>query len=283
MEDRFKQLPRSLRERSFRTRLAGVPALVAVPEAPAPAPVMLWMHGRTVDKELDPGRYLRWLRAGIATIAIDLPGHGERDGPRLHDPECTPGMLTQMLSELDGVVDAAHGLQGSKHSAIDVRLDTTRMGIGGMSAGGMVTLRRLCEPHGFLCAAVESTTGWLGELYNPTLGPSARWPIDHDMRAVEEIDPMNHLSGFRAISLLALHSEADQTVPWSGMRAFLDELGRRYESAGVSPRSIEVTTWTETGAPFEHAGFGRVASEAKSIQTDFLSRHLLERADGAGP
>jgi len=34
------------------------------------------MHGRTANKELDPGRYLRLIRAGIAVCAIDLPGHG---------------------------------------------------------------------------------------------------------------------------------------------------------------------------------------------------------------
>lgn len=269
MDDRFKQLPSALRERSRRERLAGVPALIAIPDRATPSPVMLWMHGRTVDKELDPGRYLRWLRAGIATVALDLPGHGERDGPRLHDPDTTPVVLAQMLGEIDAVLDALRLLPDAD------AIDFGRMGIGGMSAGGMVALRRLCDDHPFACAAVESTTGWLAEMYNPTRSESARWPVDHDPAAVERIDPMRHLDAFRPIPMLALHSEADQTVPFAGMAAFLDALGDRYAQAGAARDLITVKTWPETGAPFEHAGFGRVAAEAKNIQTEFLARHLI--------
>lgn len=269
MDERFKQLPSYLRERARRTELTGVPALIAVPEADGPAPVMLWMHGRTVDKELDPGRYLRWLRAGIATVSLDLPGHGEREGPRLHDPECTPKVLGQMLDEIDDVVGALSRYDESH------RLDLDRMGIGGMSAGGMVALRRLCDEHPFCCAAVESTTGWLAEMYDPTLSDSARWPVEHDPALVERIDPMRHLSSFRPIPLLALHSEADQTVPFAGMKAFLDALGDCYKDAGASRDLITLKAWPETGAPFEHAGFGKVAAEAKNIQTEFLERHLV--------
>ncbi len=269
MDERFKQLPSYLRERARRIELAGVPALIAVPESERPVPLMLWMHGRTVDKELDPGRYLRWLRAGIAAVAVDLPGHGERHGPRLHDPECTPRVLGQMLAEVDDVLNALTRLNG------DGRLDLTRMGIGGMSAGGMVALRHLCNDHPFRCAAVESTTGWLAELYEPSLSDAPTWPVDHDPAVVEPIDPMKHLDGFRPVPLLALHSEADETVPWPGMKAFLGALADRYEAAGLSRNLIEIRTWPSTGAPFEHAGFGKVAADAKNIQTEFLVRHLV--------
>ncbi|MEL7484929.1 MAG: prolyl oligopeptidase family serine peptidase, partial [Planctomycetota bacterium] len=178
-------------------------------------------------------------------------------------------VLSQMLGEIDGVLDAL------RTSDVAQQLDFDRIGIGGMSAGGMVALRRLCDEHPFVCAAVESTTGWLGEMYSPTLSESARWPVEHDPRLVERIDAMRHIEGLRPIPLLALHSEADQTVPWPGMKAFLDAVGDRYERAGASRDLIEVTTWPETGAPFEHAGFGKVAAQAKDIQTAFLARHLL--------
>ncbi|MGP1273569.1 MAG: alpha/beta hydrolase family protein [Phycisphaerales bacterium] len=273
MEDRFTQLPSALRERTHRVELAGVPALVAIPDE-TPAPVMVWMHGRTVDKELDPGRYLRWVRAGIAAISLDLPGHGERPGPRLHDPDCTPEILEQMQDELDTVLDAA------RSAPFADRLRFDRMGIGGMSAGGMVALRRLCDEHPFRCAAVESTTGWLAELYEPTLTDGRPWPVDHDPQRIARIDPMAHLSAWRPVPLLALHTEADRTVPIAGMRAFLDELRGIYAAAGSDPGLIELRTWPETGAPSEHAGFGRVAAEAKNIQTEFLARHLLGRAAG---
>jgi len=76
--ERFSRLPSSLASRAKSVRFGDVPALLAHPDWETPAPVVLWMHGRTVSKELDPGRYLRWVRAGIAACAVDLPGHGER-------------------------------------------------------------------------------------------------------------------------------------------------------------------------------------------------------------
>lgn len=266
IEERFRAFPSALRERTSSIDLAGVPALLATPEGDGPWPVMIWMHGRTADKELDPGRYLRWIRSGIAAVALDLPGHGARPGPRLHDPEHTPAVLSQMVGELDGVLEALR--RGPEE------LDLTRLGIGGMSAGGMVALRRLCDPHPFRCAAVESTTGWLHELYFPSLSPGHAWTSRHRPGVVEPLDPMTHIAGFRPIPLLALHSEADHVVPLAGMRAFLGALGDRYEREGQDRAMITLETWPMTGAPSEHAGFGKVASEAKTIQTEFLLRHL---------
>ena len=85
MPDLDARLPSSLQAISETRRLgADVPSLVVRPES-APLgggdriPFLLWMHGRTATKELDPGRYLRLARAGIGACAIDLPGHGERE------------------------------------------------------------------------------------------------------------------------------------------------------------------------------------------------------------
>lgn len=261
--------PSHLADRARTLELGGVPALLAHPDWEKPAPVMFWMHGRTVTKELDPGRYLRWIRAGIAAVAVDLPGHGQRHGPKLHGPDTTPDVLEQMLGEIDGVLDAI------RQSEFGGLFDLTRIGIGGMSAGGMVTLRRLCDEHPFRCAAVESTTGWLSELYDPEETQGRPWPAAHNTEQVRRLDPMLHHSSFRPIPLLALHSEADEVVPIEGMARFIDALRSHYEAQHADAGQIEFKTWPSTGAPSEHAGFGKVASEAKSIQVEFLTRYLL--------
>ena len=103
--------------------------------------------------------------------------------------------------------------------------------------------------------------------------------MTHDERRVAEIDPAQHLegpigSGFEPIPLLALHSEADEMVPWRVQEGFLQRLREHFESRGASPSLIEVTTWPETGAPAEHVGFGRMSNEAKNLQTAFLAEHL---------
>lgn len=257
------------------------PTLLAHPDWERPAPLVFWMHGRTVNKELDPGRYLRWLRAGIATCAVDLPGHGARADPVMQTPRRTLDVLAQMRAEIDGIVAA---LQGPEYKGI---FDTSRMAIGGMSAGGMIALRRLCDPHPFHCAAVECTTGWLGGLYFPQAADGdqespvgaapaihPRWLVDHDPQVVRRLDPMEHLAKFRPIALLAMHTRADQVVPFSTMEQFIHRLREHYIQLGASPGLVQLHAFDRTGAPQEHAGFGRLSNDAKNIQTAFLSGEL---------
>jgi uncharacterized protein len=261
---RFAQFPSYLAERSRTYKFGEVPVLLAHPDWERPAPVMLWMHGRTAYKEMDPGRYLRWIRAGFAACAIDLPGHGERAAPELQTGKHSPAVIAQAVGEVDRIVEAL--------AAPDFKgvFDLERIGIGGMSLGGMVTLRRLCDPHTFRVAAVEATTGWLGGLYFPGTGTAA----GHDREQVNQVDPMQHLQTWRPIPLLALHSEADRLIPVGTMRAFVDKLREHYAAAGSDPALVELKTWPETGAPDEHIGFGRVSNDAKNLQAEFLKREL---------
>lgn len=257
-EGRFAQLPSSLAKQARTVRFGDVPALLAHPDWETPVPTVLWMHGRTVHKELDPGRYLRWLRAGIATCAIDLPGHGERFDRDMHSPENTLRVVRQAVGEVDGVVDA---LQDAEFDGV---FDAQRLAIGGMSAGGMVTLRRLGDAHPFVCAAVESTAGDFSKM--------PRYSERYGEDLINEFDPIRHLESWRTVPLLGLHSEKDEWVPVEAIRSLFDALGPRYEEAGVE---LTLRTWPETGAPYEHAGFGKVAAEAKDAQLDFFRRHLL--------
>lgn len=259
------KLPSSLRDLVRIKTVAGVPALMGHPSGfDRPVPMVLWMHGRTAHKELDPGRYLRWLRAGIGLVSVDLPGHGARDDAPRHGPSQTLGVVGEMLGEVDQIVrETLQRFEGA--------FDADRLGIGGMSAGGMVTLRRLCDPHSFKAAAIEGTCGSLAELY----GPNRPISTESDAAELARLDTSQHLSEFEPLPMLALHSEADELVPWSVQRAFLDRLADRYRDAGADPSMIEVTTWPTTGAPLEHAGFGRMGSRAKDIQTEFFTRHLL--------
>ncbi|MGA1392385.1 MAG: hypothetical protein ACO38W_04430, partial [Phycisphaerales bacterium] len=65
MPDFAAKLPASLAARTRDVRLVGdsVPALLVDPvrNGDGPPPALLWMHGRTVARFLDPGRYLRLL------------------------------------------------------------------------------------------------------------------------------------------------------------------------------------------------------------------------------
>lgn len=282
----FRDIPGGTLAQSLaqRSRLAtlpvgeGVPALLCHPGEGEPAPVLIWMHGRTVDKFLDPGRYSRLVRAGVAVCAIDLPGHGERAGPRMRDPTNSLEVIERASGEIDGILGSLGGPEITR--AFGGAMDTGRAALGGMSLGGMVTLNRLTRPHPFRCASVEATSGNLKGLYFGEAGDEggtdpADWPVTHDPGAVARVDPIEHLTGFEPLPLLALHSETDAMVPWPVQSTFLDRLRARYRDAGADPALIRVRTWPKTGAPAEHVGFGRVSAEAKSLQTAFLVEHLL--------
>ncbi len=275
MIERFTKLPRALAEQAKTVRLGGaadIPALLVHPNWRAPAPCVIWLHGRTAHKELDSGRYLRWMRAGIGACAIDLPGHGERFDQDAQSPERTLDTLEQLISEIDVVVSA---ITSPEFAGV---FDPRRLALGGMSAGGMGALRRLCDEHPFVCAAIEGSCGSLGDLYFPQGdAPGAPWSVSHDPERVAALDPIKHLASWRPIPLLILHSESDQMVPWQAQRKFVEavrERSRTLSGEDLVEDLVEVTTWPETGAPSEHLGFGRYANDAKNIQTEFLGRHL---------
>jgi len=273
MIDRFAQLPQALKDRTEFIHLAAetnpskqpVPALIAHPDigwqsgGVEKRPFVLWMHGRTVDKELDPGRYLRWVRNGIGVVAIDLPGHGERFDRSYQVSQQTLVMAEQASIELDFVLDDVREKYG--HA-----FDFDRIGIGGMSAGGVVSLVRLCREHPFCCAAVEATIGDFEYLKGKPFYVEG---------IAEKLNPITHLESWRPIPFLALHSEIDEWIPIEGMRSFVGELRNKYNEMGVSPEMVTLHTWPETGAPYEHAGFGKVSNEAKNLQLAFFQEHLL--------
>ncbi len=249
-------LPSSLLAHARFVMLGGVPALVATPpeaSAARPAPWLLWMHGRTVTKELDPGRYLRLLRAGIASVAVDLPGHGERLEPERQAPEAALGVIEQMAAEIDAVVAATRSVH---------ELDPDRVAIGGMSAGGMATLVRLCRPHRFVAAIGECTTGDL--LGEPRFAET-------DPERAARLDPATHLDGWREIPCLFLHNRHDEWVSCAAMERFVEKLRARAKD----PANVRLHVYDRTGAPAEHAGFGRHAADAKSRVTAFLEETLL--------
>lgn len=253
-------MPSALRANLQTQRIgrSSIPALLVHPDwqSGRRLPVMLWMHGRTVNKELDPGRYLRWMRAGIGTCAVDLPGHGERLDQTLQRADRALEVVRQMIDEIDEIVDAL--------AALGV-FDMSRVGVGGMSAGGMATLARLCRPHEFRCASVEATTG--------SWDHQAEREMFRDVpdEQIDRLNPIANVAKWREIPFQALHARLDEWVAIDGQTAFVNALRASYADRQL----IDFVVFDRTGAPNEHQGFGRLASVAKDRQRDFLQRWLM--------
>ncbi len=239
-----------------------IPALLVHPDWDRVAlrpPVILWMHGRTASKEIDPGRYLRWMRAGIGACAIDLPGHGERLDPALQDGSRTLDVVKQLVDEIDEVIAALQRMNA---------FDTQRIGVGGSSAGGMAALVRLCRPHGFACASVEATSG----SWEHQVAKGRQMFRQVALETVNATNPIQHLDGWREIPFQALHAKLDEWVAVDGQAAFIEALRQRY----VDQSKVEFVVYDRTGAPHEHIGFGLKAADAKDRQRDFFRRWLTE-------
>ncbi len=260
MVDLSGQFAASLKRASRWVKLVDgrVPALVIRPiEAGDQAvPFLLWFHGRTVTKELDSGRYLRLMRAGVGCVAIDLPGHGERLDPALQDGARTLEMVLAAASEIDAILGEVGALGG---------FDTARVVIGGMSAGGMVAMVRGCRAHSFSGMLLEATTGdWRGQRARPM----------YREEFVAAHNPIDHLDHWREIPVLALHAAEDEWVALDGQRRFIDALKARADH----PERIALHAYDHTGAPHEHMGFGKMAADAKERGTAFVCGCLGVRA-----
>jgi predicted peptidase len=261
MQSRFESLPSRLRKISKEVEIGGVPCLLSCVDE-TPRPFLLWMHGRTADKELDPGRYLRYVRKGINICAVDLPGHGARFDEPLQQAKEARTVMLKMASEIDDILDGlrVHGCFAMHRACI-----------GGMSAGGMATIQCLLAPHSFKLAVLESTTGDLASMRD--------LPICEGLSPAEldRINPMNRLSTWSNIPVIAFHSRHDKWIPYDGQARFMQAL----QDKNDQPDSVEFVTFSKTGAPYEHIGFGRESAFVKEVQVDFVLKHLGNALENA--
>ena len=92
-----------------------------------------------------------------------------------------------------------------------------------------------------------------------------------DSASIATIDPINHLSMWRPIPVLAVHSKADEWVDWEGQSAFLDAVARQGD-----PELVERLVFDRTGGEHEHVGFGRFSAEVKERERSFFLEHLAD-------
>jgi pimeloyl-ACP methyl ester carboxylesterase len=254
MASRFDTLPMRLRAVSVEKHIGDIPTLL-VRQDDQPRPFIIWLHGRTADKELDPGRYLRYVRRGINVCAVDLPGHGQRFVSELQEPQRILEVIQAMVGELDGLLEGLESIGG---------FDMNKAAIGGMSAGGIASTLRLLRSHPFKAVVLEASMG--------SWGVKRDHPMFYGLseEQFDSLNPVENLDGWSNIPLVAFHNRHDQWIPYTAQSIFIHALQDRYDD----PNLIELVSFDHTGATHEHMGFGRQSAFVKEVQVEFVARHL---------
>ncbi len=126
-------------------QVAGIPVLTLVPDDPGPRPVVFFVPGYTGAKESGLSLGYRLARLGFYFVSFDPLLHGERYAPRLdHAHEPAEGGIYPPETGLDTGVTFFHVIHQCAldirtligHLADDLRADTARCGVTGLSMGG---------------------------------------------------------------------------------------------------------------------------------------------------
>ena len=175
---------------------ARVPAALLLPTSAAPAPAALLLHGYSASKDLmleTAGRAL--LRRGVASLAIDLPLHGERDAPAGDSLFRNPlGLVRHWQSALEECrlalryLDERPEIDGSRLSLVGYSL--------GAYLGAVVAAREPAVRALVLAAGGDLPSGI---------------PFAAMIRTV--VDPLRAVRKLAGRPLLMVNGRADRTIP----------------------------------------------------------------------
>lgn len=204
-----------------------VPGLLLLPTARHRAPAALLLHGYSSRKErMSEVIGMSLLRRGIASLAIDLPLHGERDGEVESLSYRNPFELVQRWRL--AVTEARLGLRFlAEHPAIDA----TRLALVGYSLGSFLGV--IVAAQDPLVRAVVLAAG--GDL--PT-----RLPFAAVIRTVA--DPLRAVRKLAGRPLLMVNGRFDRTVSSDQAQRLFDVAGEpkelRWYAGGHWPPSNEI-------------------------------------------
>jgi dienelactone hydrolase len=211
-----------------------VPATLLLPSAERAMPAVLLLHGFSSNKERmtqSVGRALQ--QRGVASLALDLPFHGERDGGRDEIPYRNPLALVTAWSTAVREARAAIEWLGAQ-----TEVDAGRIGVIGYSLGGFLALMTASEEPMIRVVALAAA----GDLPDTT-------PYAALVRRA--VDPLRAVRKLRGRPLLLVNGRRDRTTrPAQAERlfAFAEEPKRLswYEGGHWPPASAidEAAEWT---------------------------------------
>lgn len=203
----------------FRMDGAPIPALLLLPDAEAPAPAALLLHGYSSRKEhMADGVGNALLRRGVASLAIDLPLHGTRSDPLQAQSMRNPLAIVRLWRM--ALRDASLAV---RYLAARPEVDRERIGVAGYSLGSFLAVVMAAdEPR---VQAVVLAAG--GDLPAGTPLAAAARTLADPLRAVRRLDGR---------PLLMVHGRSDGTVR--------PEQAERLFAAAAEPKELR---WWNAG------------------------------------
>jgi uncharacterized protein len=172
-----------------------VPATLLLPAKVQPAPAALLLHGFSSNKERmtqSVGRAL--LARGVASLALDLPFHGERDGASGEIPYRNP--LALVTAWRTAVREARAAIEWLSNQP---EIDAARIAVLGYSLGGFLALMTASEEPMIRVVALAAA----GDLPDTT-------PYAALVRRA--VDPLRAVRKLRGRPLLLVNGRRDTTT-----------------------------------------------------------------------
>jgi uncharacterized protein len=203
----------------FRWGAERLPGILLVPEAPGPVPAALLLHGFTLDKErMSASAGTALLRRGIASLALDLPLHGERFGSL--DPMTLRNPIELVRRWRAAVEECGIALQYLRDSP---QFDGGRISLVGYSLGSFLGLKVAAENN----AVRNIVLAAAGDI--PDYVPFANV-------ARMLADPLKLVGRLSGRPILMVHGRYDRTIP--------PQQAERLFAAACEPKSIK---WWDAG------------------------------------
>ena len=225
------------RREEVELRAAGetVPGILSFPRASAPVPAALLIHGWTSHKEqMASSVGAALLDVGIASLALDLPMHGERESPEAMSLRNPIDLIRRWTAAL------AEAAAGVEYLARRPEVDAKRLAIVGYSLGSFVAVMTASREASV--RAVVLAAG--GDL-------PAGSPFERVVRAVA--DPKRAIRKLEGRPLLMVHGKRDRTVR--------PEQAERLFAAAGEPKELR---WWDSGHYLPQAAIDDAARWMKS-------------------
>lgn len=232
-------------------RISDIPALeVSQVGAADRLPMVILVHGWSGHKE--DMLFLAYFLAlnNYFVISMDAVGHGERLRKEEWTLEALMNLIQQTAQDVNRVIAHYEG---------DARVDGHRVGLSGISMGGVITYQYLSQENKRIRAAVPmiATPDFTslinsqnaGEIYN-MLGLESQTLINEPLlEMVRQLQPAQRISQMISVPLLMLNGVNDPLINLEGVRNFYQHIQPLY----ANPEDVRLIEYPGVGhyTPYE--------------------------------